>query len=281
MGWPRGPQAPVLPHGDPGGRGEAAPWPRTSPRRCLGLASLRDTLSFAAALVTSISRQSGNGTAAQGGGGAEPRLSILLEAAGSWPPPGLTPLSILLEPQTVGSPLEAAPLPERGEGPGHSTRVWGQSPARWHIPTPQGPSTSEARYSLKLGRGTRGLLSGRPICPRLHPVALVTPGGPCPGPPGPGIVPQGTCQGLREGEPGPCWPWVPALCLPGETPLWAPAPSLCPQQWAPGAASPSSPKKRRRWAEPSGNRGGRVAAAAVRGRAWRSRQHQPGPEKRL
>lgn len=37
-------------------------WPRVSPGRCPGLASLRDTFSLAAALVTGVSRQFGNRT---------------------------------------------------------------------------------------------------------------------------------------------------------------------------------------------------------------------------
>lgn len=153
----------------------------------------------------------------QGGGGAGLGLRILPGAAGKrFPLP------------------RAAPLLERGEGPGPSTRLWGQSPAPWHIPTPRGPSSSEARCSPKLGRSTQRLLSGRPIYPRLHHLALITPGGPCPGPPGPGTMPQGTCRASGRGGPGPHRPWVPSLCLPGQTPPWAPAPSLCPRQRAPG-----------------------------------------------
>lgn len=163
-----------------------------------------------------------------------------------------------------------------------SAWVWGQSPAQQHIPTPRGPSTSEARCSPEPGRGIWGLLSGRPICLQLQHLALVTPGEPCLRPPGPVTVPQGTCQGLREGVPGPHWLWVPAFCLPRQTLLWAPAPSLCPRQWAPGAASPSSPKKQGHWAELFGDQGGHVLAAAgaatSTGLAPRRGHGGPGPQ---
>lgn len=178
------------------------------------------------ALVTGVSRQSGNGTAVQGRGGAEPRLSILPGAAGSAVPLRLPPRQRMVRVQAAA--------------PGCGGRALAGTTSQPHRdPTCTRRDAPPSRGEAPGG----GLLGGRPSAPWFCCVALVTPEGPCLGPPGPGTVPQGTRQGFREGGPGPRWPWVPALCLPGQTPPWAPAPSLRPRQWAPGGCLSSSPKK--------------------------------------
>lgn len=197
------------------GEGEAAPRPHTSPRRCPGLASLRNTLRLTAALVTGITGQSGDGTAAQGGSRA--RAEHPPRSRGQRGPALAAPR------QSMGRVRVAAP---RGRAlPGSASQPHGDpAPPRRGAP----PSRGEA---------PGGCSVGDPSDPHLRHVALTTPGGPCPGRPGPGplgtsLRPFPPARASGRGDLAPAGPGKPHSACPGRPRHGAPAPSLCPQLWA-------------------------------------------------
>lgn len=120
-------------------------WPRVSPGRCPGLASLRDTFSLAAALLTGVSGRFGNRTEH---GGSSPGLSILLGTTGSRFPPPRSRVRV----QGPSTPRQDAPL-SWGEAARRGTHL---SPT-CHSRDPQIPALCPRWDLAPLALGTHAL----------------------------------------------------------------------------------------------------------------------------